>query len=495
MNYLDLSIREIHQALVEKKTTPLELVEEALRRAKANKDNAFEMLCEEEAIAFAKSLGEPEEDNLLWGIPYCSKDNFSTKGKETTASSNILVGYVPLFDATVIEKLNAKKAIMIGKTTLDELAMGGTGTTGHKGITYNPYDPSHKRMCGGSSCGSAAVVSAGIVPFALGSDTGDSVRKPASYTGLVGMKPTWGRISRYGLFPFAPSLDHVGFFTRYVEDSAILLGTLSGRDDRDSTSSFKPVEDYVPVSSSLKGTKIAIIKEIVDSIKDEKLRLIKEGKLKKMDIIDSTIFRGDDNKYYEQIGQETIEITEDIPFEIPSNWEWCRLRDICSIFTGATFKKDEAKTDCKGVRILRGGNILPFEIIQKTDDIFLSPEQIKESILLKQNDIITPAVTSLENIGKMARVEQNMPNITVGGFVFVLRPHYSDEWISKFLLFFMSSPSAIEFMKSITNKSGQAFYNIGKERLAMTLVPIPPKDEERRIVVKIEDLLDRIKGN
>ena len=271
MNYLDLSIREIHQALVEKKTTPLELVEEALRRAKANKDNAFEMLCEEEAIAFAKSLGEPEEDNLLWGIPYCSKDNFSTKGKETTASSNILVGYVPLFDATVIEKLNAKKAIMIGKTTLDELAMGGTGTTGHKGITYNPYDPSHKHMCGGSSCGSAAVVSAGIVPFALGSDTGDSVRKPASYTGLVGMKPTWGRISRYGLFPFAPSLDHVGFFTRYVEDSAILLGALSGRDDRDSTSSFRPVEDYVPVSSSLKGTKIAIIKEIVDSIKDEKL--------------------------------------------------------------------------------------------------------------------------------------------------------------------------------------------------------------------------------
>ena len=234
---------------------------------------------------------------------------------------------------------------------------------------------------------------------------------------------------------------------------------------------------------------------LLQRIKEEKLRFVAEGKLKKKDVIDSTIFRGDDNKYYEQIGQETIEITEDIPFEIPSNWEWCRLRDICSIFTGATFKKDEAKTDCKGVRILRGGNILPFEIIQKTDDIFLSPEQIKESILLKQNDIITPAVTSLENIGKMARVEQNMPNITVGGFVFVLRPHYSDEWLSKFLLFFMSSPSAIEFMKSITNKSGQAFYNIGKERLAMTLVPIPPKDEERRIVVKIEDLLDRIKGN
>lgn len=271
MNYLDLSIREIHQALVEKKVTPLELVEESLKRAKANKDNAFEMLCEEEAIAQAKALGEPEVDNLLWGIPYCAKDNFSTEGKETTASSNVLNGYVPLFDATVIEKLKEKKTIMIGKTTLDELAMGGTGTTGHKGTTYNPYDPTHEHMCGGSSCGSAAVVSAGIVPFALGSDTGDSVRKPASYTGLVGMKPTWGRISRFGLFPFAPSLDHVGYFTRYVEDSAILLNTLSGRDDRDSTSSFRPVEDYVPGESSLKGVKIAVIKEIVDSIHDEKL--------------------------------------------------------------------------------------------------------------------------------------------------------------------------------------------------------------------------------
>lgn len=273
MNYLDLPIREIHAALVEKKVTPLELTQEALRRAKESKDNAFETLLEDEAIAFAKTLTEPEVDNLLWGIPYCAKDNFSTKGIETTASSNVLSGYVPLFDATVVTKLKEKKCVLIGKTTLDELAMGGTGTTGHKGITFNPYDPSHTHLVGGSSCGSAAVTAAGIVPFALGSDTGDSVRKPASYAGLVGMKPTWGRISRFGLFPFAPSLDHAGFFTRSVEDNAIVLEALSGRDLHDATSSERPVDDYVSnLNAGIKGKRIAVISEIFDSVKDETVR-------------------------------------------------------------------------------------------------------------------------------------------------------------------------------------------------------------------------------
>ena len=259
MSYLDCGIVAIHEALVAKKTTPLELAKEALARAKASQDNAFEKILEKEALEFASTLIEPEADNLLWGIPFVAKDNFSTKGIETTASSNVLNGYVPLFDATVIAKLKAAKCVLIGKSTMDELAMGGTGTTGHKGITYNPYDPTHTRMIGGSSCGSAAAVASGIVPFALGSDTGDSVRKPASFGGLVGMKPTWGRVSRYGLFPFAPSLDHVGFFTRSVEDSAILLNALSGRDDMDFTSSFKPVEDYTgDLKVPLKGKKIAV---------------------------------------------------------------------------------------------------------------------------------------------------------------------------------------------------------------------------------------------
>lgn len=272
MNYLDLSIKELHEALVAKKVTPLELTKEALKRAHENKDNAFEFINDEAALEFASSLNEPEEDNPLWGIPYIAKDNFSTKGIPSTASSNILNGYIPIYDATVVSKLNQKKMILIGKSTLDELAMGGTGTSGHLGTTYNPYDPSHKHGIGGSSCGSAASVSAGIVPFALGSDTGDSVRKPASYAGLVGLKPTWGRISRYGLFPFAPSLDHVGYFTRDVYSSAAILSCLSGRDEHDSTSSTKEVEDYTKELDVLpSGLKVAIIKEIYDSLTDKEL--------------------------------------------------------------------------------------------------------------------------------------------------------------------------------------------------------------------------------
>ncbi len=274
MSILDLTISEIHQALVNKTTTPVELVKEALARAKANNDNAFEILIEEQAIKEAEALGEPEVDNPFWGIPFVLKDNFSTKGIETTASSNILNGYIPLFDATVYAKLKKKKAILIGKTTLDELAMGGTGTTGHKGTTFNPWDPKHERLVGGSSCGSAACVSAGIVPFAMGSDTGDSVRKPASYAGLVGFKPSWGRISRYGLFPFAPSLDHVAYFTRDVKDAALLLDVLAGRDLHDATSSLEPVERYEEdLSAPLKGKKIAVIDDIVQTISDQKIQL------------------------------------------------------------------------------------------------------------------------------------------------------------------------------------------------------------------------------
>jgi aspartyl-tRNA(Asn)/glutamyl-tRNA(Gln) amidotransferase subunit A len=273
MHYLDLTILEIHDALVAKKVTPKELVIEAIKRAKANNDQAFEMITEDVALNQLQALGEPEVDNPFWGIPFVLKDNFSTQGLETTASSNILKGYIPLFDATVYQKLKQAKAILIGKTTLDELAMGGSGTTGHKGATYNPFDPLHERQVGGSSSGSAASVAAGIAPLGLGSDTGDSVRKPASYAGLVGFKPTWGLISRYGLFPFAPSLDHVAFFTRSVLDAALTLNVLQGHDPHDATSYPGKKENLLPqLKGDVKGLKIAVIKEVMDSITDEEIK-------------------------------------------------------------------------------------------------------------------------------------------------------------------------------------------------------------------------------
>lgn len=263
------SILELHELLVAKKVTPLELTKEAIENAKADNNNAFEYIAEQEALDFAATLVEPEEDNLLWGIPYVAKDNMSTKDIPTTGSSNILKGYIPVFDATIIAKLKERKAVMIAKSTLDELAMGGTGTSGHLGITFNPYDKSHTRLVGGSSCGSAACTAAGIVPFALGSDTGDSTRKPASLAGLVGFKPTWSRISRFGLFPFAPSLDTVGIFSRNVIDCAIVLEALAGRDDNDSTSSTKPVENYTKdIKNASKSLTIAVVSEICNAIKD-----------------------------------------------------------------------------------------------------------------------------------------------------------------------------------------------------------------------------------
>ena len=161
--------------------------------------------------SFVTIIDNPSNDKegKLKGIPYSIKDNFSTKGILSTASSNILKDYVPFFDATVYEKLNNAGAVCIGKTVLDELAMGGTGTTGHTGAVKNPWNKD--RIIGGSSAGAASSVALGIVPFAIGSDTGDSVRKPAIYGGIVGYKPTYGLISRYGLFPFACSLDHLYF--------------------------------------------------------------------------------------------------------------------------------------------------------------------------------------------------------------------------------------------------------------------------------------------
>lgn len=250
-------IDDIRNGLDSGKVTSDKLFEEAVNKAYKYQDvyNSF--------VTIMDKKDEVCSNSILSGIPYALKDNISTKGILTTASSNILEDYIPLYDATIYKKLKNSGAVLMGKTVLDELAMGGTGTTGHTGIVRNPWNKD--RMIGGSSAGSAASVALGIVPFAIGSDTGDSIRKPAAYGGVVGYKPTYGRISRYGLFSFASSLDHVGVFARSVKDVSYVMDVVKGHDDKDMTS--LPDEDVSYASeldNDVSGKKLFYIKEAIE---------------------------------------------------------------------------------------------------------------------------------------------------------------------------------------------------------------------------------------
>ena len=232
--------------------------------------------------------------------------------------------------------------------------------------------------------------------------------------------------------------------------------------------------------------------ELLEQIKAEKQRLVKEGKLKKSALNDSVIFKGDDNKYYELIDNSPVCIDEFLPFQIPETWTWCKVKDLVEIQTGASFKKEQANANKKGIRILRGGNILPNKYIFKDDDVFVSEEFVNANTILKKNCIITPAVTSLENIGKMAVIEKDYNNVSAGGFVFIIRPYIQDFNHSLLLAYFLQSPFLIEAMRGITKKSGAAFYNLGKERLKELYLPLPPMAEQRRIVGKINEVLSSI---
>lgn len=232
--------------------------------------------------------------------------------------------------------------------------------------------------------------------------------------------------------------------------------------------------------------------KLLEQIKTEKQKLVKEGKLKKSALNDSVIFRGDDNKYYELIDNSPVCIDEFLPFQIPETWTWCKVKDLLEIQTGASFKKEQANANKKGIRILRGGNILPNKYIFKDDDVFVSDEFVNANTILKKNCIITPAVTSLENIGKMAVIEKDYNNVSAGGFVFIISPYIQDFNHSLLLAYFLQSPFLIEAMRGITKKSGAAFYNLGKERLKELYLPLPPMTEQSRIVSKINEILSSI---
>lgn len=258
MSYMDKSIEEIHEALKSGKVTSEELVKESLDKAHAHQDeyNSFVTIIDD-----AKAT--EVTDSLLSGIPYGIKDNYSTKDILSTGSSNTLKDYVPFFTATAIKNLESNGAVGVTKCAMDEFGMGGTGTTCHTGTVLNPWDKT--RMTAGSSAGSAASVAAGVYPYATGSDTGDSIRKPAAYCGIVGYKPTYGMISRYGLFPFASSLDHCGCLTRSVKDAAIVVDGMKGIDKNDMTSwDSSDINLYESITGDVKGKKLCYIKELCD---------------------------------------------------------------------------------------------------------------------------------------------------------------------------------------------------------------------------------------
>ena len=254
----EFGIVKLHEMLKNGEINSRDLIDESLKKSHElnEKCNAFVTIMDD-----VKEM--PVTEDLLSGIPYGIKDNYSTKDILSTGSSNTLKDYVPFFDATAVANLKKHGAVGVNKTALDEFGMGGTGTTAHTGVIRNPWDT--KRMCAGSSSGSAAAVAAGVYPYALGSDTGDSIRKPAAFCGIVGYKPTYGMISRYGLFPFASSLDTCGVLTRSVEDAAIVVDSMKGIDKNDQTSwDSSNIHLYDSLNGDVKGKKIFYIKEITD---------------------------------------------------------------------------------------------------------------------------------------------------------------------------------------------------------------------------------------
>lgn len=269
-----MALKELHEKLMSKQIGAEELCRSYIDKIKASDGeiNSFITLCEGEAMtaaAAAQKKIDSGEAGALCAIPLSIKDNICTKGVKTTCASKILEDFVPVYNATVIDKLDNAGAVVLGKTNMDEFAMGGSSQTSYFGGVHNPFDKS--RVTGGSSGGAAASVAAGFCAAALGSDTGGSVRQPASFCGVTGLKPTYGAVSRYGLIAFASSLDQIGVCAESAEDAGLVLDVICGSDPSDGTSSDKAKGGYgVLCGMSLKGKKIGIPKEFFgDGITDE----------------------------------------------------------------------------------------------------------------------------------------------------------------------------------------------------------------------------------
>ena len=266
MDITELTVHELQDKLENKEITVTDITKAYIEniKKKEEKIGAFVTILEDEALKNAEEIQNKIESgeikNSLAGIPIGIKDNICTKGVKTTCSSKMLENFISPYDATVMEKINAENMVMLGKLNMDEFAMGGSTEYSYFHVTRNPWNLN--KVPGGSSGGSAAAVAANLVPWSLGSDTGGSIREPASFCGVVGLKPTYGLVSRYGLVAFASSLDQIGPITKDVKDCAILLNVIAGHDERDSTSANVEKQDYVKaLKNDVKGLKIGIPKE------------------------------------------------------------------------------------------------------------------------------------------------------------------------------------------------------------------------------------------
>jgi aspartyl-tRNA(Asn)/glutamyl-tRNA(Gln) amidotransferase subunit A len=285
LSLFDFRLQEIHNKLHAKELSVTDLVDAAYSRIKEvdSKVQAFLTLNEENAQKSAKELdkqlGQNSTRGFLFGLPIGLKDNIVTEGLTTTCASQFLSNYDPIYDATVVQKLKEAQTVTIGKLNMDEFAMGGSNENSSFHLTYNPWNLNY--VPGGSSGGAAAAVASGEIYFALGSDTGGSIRQPAAYCGIVGLKPTYGLISRFGLVAFASSFDQIGPLTKNVEDSAYLLQAISGHDPKDSTSAMVDIPDYISsLTGDVKGVRIGVPKEylgkgIDPAIKEKVLEALK----------------------------------------------------------------------------------------------------------------------------------------------------------------------------------------------------------------------------
>ena len=268
------TIDSIRKGLLAKQFTAREIAQKALAHGEAKnaETNAFLTFSPERALAAADAVDQKiaagEDPGALGGVPIAVKDVIVTRGLRTTCGSRLLETYIPPYDATVVARLEQAGGVIIGKTNCDEFAMGSSNENSAYGPVRNPV--ALDRVAGGSSGGSAAAVAQGTVPLSLGSDTGGSVRQPASFCGVVGVTPTYGRVSRYGLTAFASSLDHVGPFATTVKDAATLLRAIAGRDECDATSAFAPVPDYASaLDANVRGLKIGMPREYFENLESE----------------------------------------------------------------------------------------------------------------------------------------------------------------------------------------------------------------------------------